>query len=113
MFLEKLKNQKQKQTKDALDEYEMLTKEANLFKSSDICNEIPNSLLLLLNIRGIFKNHENIVTDDRFRSVPLICLTETHIIRESDLFSLREHFNRYTFLIHNNTNKELTSSCQF
>ena len=46
-----------------------------------------------MNIRGIFKNHENIVNDDRLRA------------RESDLFSLREHLNRYTFLIHNNTNK--------
>ena len=62
-------------------------------------------MLLLLNIRGIFKNHENIVNDDRFRAVPLICLTETHTTRESDLFSPLEHFNRYTFLIHKNTDK--------
>ena len=33
------------------------------------------------------------MNDDRLRA------------RESDLFSLREHLNRYTFLIHNNTNK--------
>ena len=45
------------------------------------------------------------MNDDRFRAVSLICLTETHTTRESELFSLREHFNRYTFLIHNNTKK--------
>ena len=62
-------------------------------------------MLLLLNIRDTFKNHENVVNDDRFRAVRLICLTETHNTTESDLFSLCEHFSRYTFLIHNNTNK--------
>ena len=101
----KVEKSKIKGDQDAIDEYERLRKEANFLKSSDICNEISNSLLLLLNIRGIFKNHENIVNDDRFRAVPLICLKETHTTKESGLFSLREHFNRYTFLIHNNTNK--------
>ena len=62
-----------------------------------------------MNIRVIFKNHENIVNDDRFCVVPLICLTETHTTRESDLFSLQKFFNRYTFLIHNNTNKYKSS----
>ena len=45
------------------------------------------------------------MNDDRLRAVPLISLKKTHTTRESDLFSLREHLNRYTFLIHNNTNK--------
>ena len=40
---------------DDVDEYKRLRKEVNFFKSTDICNEIPNVLLLLLNIRGIFK----------------------------------------------------------
>ena len=37
--------------------------------------------------------------------MPLICLTETHTTRESDIFSLWEHFNHYNFLIQNNFNK--------
>ena len=36
---------------DALGEYERLRKEVIFFKSSDIFNEIPNALCLLLYIR--------------------------------------------------------------
>ena len=87
---------------DGLDEYERLRKEVNIFRSSDICNEIQNALLLLLNIRGIFTNHENIVKDNKFHSVLLICLTEIHTSSESDLLPLQQHFHCHTFLVHNN-----------
>ena len=36
---------------DTLNEYEKRRKEIVVFKSSDIFNEIPNDLLLLLNIK--------------------------------------------------------------
>ena len=55
---------------DDVDEYKRLRKEVNFFKSTDICNEIPNALLLLLNIRGIIKNHKNIVKDGTYYAVP-------------------------------------------
>ena len=89
----------------ALDECKRLRKEENIFESSDICNDIPSALLLLLNIRGIFRNNENIVKDDRFHAVPLICLTETNTPSESDLLPLQQHFHCHAFLVHNNTKK--------
>ena len=38
-------------SQDTLNEYEKRRKEIVVFKSRDIFNEIPNNLLLLLNIR--------------------------------------------------------------
>lgn len=58
----------------------------------------------MLNVRGIFKNHQNIVKDDKFGSVPLICLTETKTSRDSDLLPLQEYFHMHTSLVRN-TNK--------
>ena len=52
---EKVKKLTIRAEKDDVDEYKRLRKEVNFFKSTDICNEIPNVLLLLLNIRSIFK----------------------------------------------------------
>lgn len=85
---------------DGLDEYESLWKEVNIFKSNGIYNEIQNAFLLLLNISGIFKNQENIVKDNRFHPVTLICLTETDTSNESDLLPPQQHFHRHTFLVH-------------
>ena len=100
---------------DALDKSEKrrLRKEVNFFKSSDISNEIPNTLLLLLNIAGIFKNHEKIMENDMFQAVLLIFLAETHTSSESDLLPLHQNFHCHTFLVQNNTNKcKFSSSFQ-
>ena len=92
---------------DALDKYEKrrLRKEVNFFKSSDISNEIPNTLLLLLNTEGMFKTHEKFMENGRFQAVLLIFLTETHTSSESDLLPMHQNYHCHTFLVHNNTNK--------
>ena len=57
----------------------MAEKRGNLFfQFSKACDEISKALMLFLTTRGTFKNHENIVKDYQFRSVPLIFLKETH-----------------------------------
>ena len=74
-----------KADQDFLDEYARLRKETNVFQFSEVCNEIPNALILFLNVRGIFKNHGNIVKDDIFQCVTLIFSTETYTSRGNDL----------------------------
>ena len=90
---------------DFLDEYERLRKEANVFQFSEVCNEIPNALIIFLNAKGIFKNHGNIAKDDIFQCVTLIFLKETCTSRDNDSLPLQEHFHMYTFLVHNNFSK--------
>ena len=83
----------------------VLEKKPFLLILANFCNEIPNALRHFLNVRGIFKNHENVVKDDKFQSVHLICLTEAHINRDSDLLPLQEHFHMHASLVRNNTSK--------
>ena len=98
-YQEKLKSQQSKQTKIFAMNMKDLEKHFFFFQFSKVCHEISNELILLLNVRGIFKSHENIVKDDKFQLALFICLTETHTSRVSDLLPLNAPAFSYAYFL--------------
>ena len=66
----------------ALEHYEYLRKEKNLFTQR---SSLKKSFLALLNIRGLVTNILDFTGDSRLLPVPLICLTESHLLPSSNL----------------------------
>ena len=61
----------------ALEHYEYLRKEKNLFTQR---SSLTKTFLARLNMRGLVKNILNFTGDSRLLHVPLICLTESHLL---------------------------------
>ena len=61
----------------ALEHYEYLRKEKNLFTQRF---SLTKTFLARLNMRGLVKNILNFTGDSRLLHVPLICLTESHLL---------------------------------
>ena len=66
----------------ALEHYEYLRKENNLFTQRSL---LKKPFLALLNIRGLVTNILDFTGDSRLLQVPLICLTESHLLPSSNL----------------------------
>ena len=66
----------------ALEHYEYLRKEKNLFTQR---SSLKKTFLALLNIRGLVTNILDFTGDSRLLHVPLICLTESHLLPSSNL----------------------------
>ena len=66
----------------ALEHYEYLRKEKNLFTQR---SSLKKSFLALLNIRGLVTNILDFAGDSRLLPVPFICLTESHLLPSSNL----------------------------
>ena len=66
----------------ALEHYEYLRKEKNLLAQRPL---LKKPFLVLLNIRGLVTNILDFTGDSRLLHVPLICLTESHLLPSSNL----------------------------
>ena len=66
----------------ALEHYEYLRKERNLFTQRSL---LKKPFLALLNIRGLVTNILDFTGDSRLLHVPLLCLTESHLLPTSNL----------------------------
>ena len=66
----------------ALEHYEYLRKEKNLLTQR---SSLRKPFLALLNICGLVTNILNFTGDSRLLHVPLICLTESHLLPSSNL----------------------------
>ena len=66
----------------ALEHYEYLRKEKNLFTQR---SSLKKSFLALLNIRGLVTNILDFAGDSRLLPLPLICLKESHLLPSSNL----------------------------
>ena len=81
-----------------LDEYTRLRTSANCL-SSIVTNE--NVFLALLNIRGLISNIKNFLSDTNFYTAPLICITETHLIYNSNTDSVNSDLQQYELIMSN------------
>ena len=66
----------------ALEHYEYLRKEKNLFTQR---SSLKKTFLALSNIHGLVTNISDFTGDSRLLHVPLICLTESHLLPSSNL----------------------------